>query len=126
MSHEGRNPVNWFELPAADITRAKKFYEHVLGIEIALQDFGGLQMGWFPSKDHAQGASGSLVQNDNYIPSHEGSMVYFSVDDIEKTLADIEKQGGKIINSKTSIGEFGFVGHFEDSEGNRVGLHSSK
>jgi predicted enzyme related to lactoylglutathione lyase len=53
-------------------------------------------------------------------------MVYFSVDDIEATLAKAEKHGGKIIRSKTGIGEFGFVGHFEDSEGNRVALHSRK
>ncbi|MGD8593051.1 MAG: hypothetical protein PVF82_09490 [Gammaproteobacteria bacterium] len=47
----------------------------------------------------------------------------FSVPDIEATLKRVTANGGKIINVKTSIGEYGFVGHFEDSEGNRVALH---
>jgi predicted enzyme related to lactoylglutathione lyase len=28
------------------------------------------------------------------------------------------------LRAKTSIGQHGFVGHFEDCEGNRVALHS--
>ena len=32
--------------------------------------------------------------------------------------------GGKTLLPKISIGEHGFVAHFEDSEGNRVALHS--
>jgi predicted enzyme related to lactoylglutathione lyase len=32
------NPVNWFEIPANDLERAKVFYEHVLDIELALND----------------------------------------------------------------------------------------
>jgi predicted enzyme related to lactoylglutathione lyase len=32
-----------------------------------------------------------------------------------------------VLNPKTSIGEYGFVGHFEDSEaGNRVAVHSRR
>jgi predicted enzyme related to lactoylglutathione lyase len=36
------------------------------------------------------------------------------------------KGGGKIIIPKMAIGEYGFIGHFEDTEGNRIGLHSMK
>ena len=28
------NSINWFEIPAADINRAKKFYETVLNISV--------------------------------------------------------------------------------------------
>ena len=52
-------------------------------------------------------------------------MIYFSVEDIEGVLKRAGQTGGKVITEKMSIGEFGFVGHFEDSEGNRVGLHSA-
>jgi hypothetical protein len=51
-------------------------------------------------------------------------VVYFTVDDIEGTLAKVQAQGGKTLVPKMSIGEFGFIGQFEDSEGNRLGLHS--
>ena len=81
-------------------------------------------MAWFPMHADAPGATGSLVQHESYIPSHEGSMVYFLVTDIEKTLEIAGDSGGKILNPKNSIGEFGFVAHLEDTEGNRIALHS--
>ena len=118
------NPVNWFEIPANDLNRAKSFYENVFDMEVNIQEFGGLKMGWFPFDEGGNGATGSLIENEGYVPSHDGSMVYFSVKDIEGTLDKVKDNNGKIVTEKMSIGEYGFVGHFEDSEGNRIGLHS--
>jgi predicted enzyme related to lactoylglutathione lyase len=118
------NPVNWFEIPASDLDRAQRFYELVLEIQMARNEMGALRMAWFPMTRDGDGATGSLVQNEHYQPSHAGSMVYFSVDDIEATLERVEANGGRTLNPRTAIGEFGFTAHFEDSEGNRVALHS--
>ncbi len=118
------NPVNWFEIPAADIDRAKTFYEALLGQELRRQDVGGFPMVWFPFVPDAGGATGALIQQESYVPSYDGSMVYLSVDDVATALDRARAAGGKVITEKMSIGEYGFVGHFEDSEGNRVGLHS--
>ncbi len=120
------NPVNWFEIPAADLDRAQRFYETVLGIEMQRQDMGDLKMAWFPMVQDGDGATGTLVQNENYTPSYEGALVYFSVASIEDVVARIEPAGGKVLNPKSDIGEFGFVAHFEDSEGNRVALHADR
>ena len=120
------NPVNWFEIPVTDLDRSKKFYEYVFGVELTLNDMGNLKMAWFPWAEGGEGAAGSLIKAESYVPSYSGTMVYFSVEDIESTLKRAEEKGGKIITSKMSIGEFGFVAHFEDSEGNRLGLHSQK
>lgn len=118
------NPVNWFEIPVNDMDRAKKFYEAVFDIEIGINEFApGLTMGWFPFDHEAPGATGSLVKNEAYKPSHEGSLVYFSVKEIEDVQPKIEQAGGKILNPKYPIGEHGFCAVFEDSEGNRVALH---
>ncbi|MCB0668718.1 MAG: VOC family protein [Saprospiraceae bacterium] len=121
-----KNPINWFEIPVKNLERAASFYEKILGCKLSIQDFGGLKMAWFPMVQDGPGATGSLVQQESYIPSYEGSMVYFSVEDINKTLAQVEEHGGKVLNPKNSIGEFGFVAHFEDTEGNRVALHSDQ
>ena len=118
------NPVNWFEIPAKDLDRAKAFYEYVFGFELSINDFGGLKMAWFPMHQDAPGATGTLVKADTYTPSHAGSLVYFAVDDIEGTLKKVSEKGGKMLNPKQSIGEYGFVAHFEDCEGNRIALHS--
>lgn len=120
------NPVNWFEIPVTDMTKAKKFYEDVFGLQISLNQMGPLEMGFIPMDDKAYGAAGSLVKGDGYVPSHIGVRVYFSVPDIEAVLERIKKNGGKVLLPKTSIGEYGFVANFEDSEGNKVSLHSMK
>jgi predicted enzyme related to lactoylglutathione lyase len=122
---DAMKPVNWFEIPAKDLKRAKAFYEHVLGVELSLNEMGPLKMAWFPMHQNAPGSTGSLVQADAYEPSHKGSMVYFSVASIEDALKKIESKGGKVLRPKMSIGEYGFVAHFEDCEGNRVALHAT-
>ena len=120
------NPVNWFEIPVSDLQRAKNFYETVLGYELLLREMGPLKMAWFPMEEGAEYATGSLVQAESYVPSRHGSLVYFGVKDISKALELVTQNGGKIINEKSPIGEFGFVAHFEDCEGNRIALHSDK
>lgn len=120
------NPVNWFEIPTTDITRAKSFYETVLGVDLALNEMGPMKMAWFPMNPESFGSTGTLVQAEGYTPSHDGSLVYFRVDDIEGTLEKVANNGGKVLRPKMSIGEYGFVGHFQDSEGNRVALHADQ
>lgn len=118
------NPVNWFEIPVKNMNRAKTFYQRIFDVELSLNEMGSAEMAWFPMTVNVPGASGSLIKAETNVPSHQGSMVYFTVDDIEQVLQKVTEQGGKIINPKMSIGEYGFVAHFEDCEGNRVALHS--
>ena len=120
------NPVNWFEIPVSNLDRAKAFYEAVLGVELAPSEMGPLKMAWFPMTMGATGAAGTLAQGEGYTPSKSGSLVYFHVDSIEDALGKIQKQGGKVLTPKMSIGEWGHVAHFEDSEGNRVALHANQ
>ena len=120
------NPVNWFEIPTENLERAVAFYEAALGFTFQLQDMGPLKMAWFPAEADGAGATGSLVQADHYVPSQKGTMVYLHVEEVGSALVHVEECGGKIFNPKSSIGEFGFVGHFIDSEGNLVGLHSDR
>jgi hypothetical protein len=120
----GMNPVTWFEIPVADMERAVKFYESVLGVKLSLNTMGPIEMAWFPMGESLPGSTGSLVKGESYTPSHAGTMVYFGVDDIEGTLRKAAAGGGKVLAPKMSIGEYGFVAHFQDSEGNRLALHS--
>jgi len=121
------NPVNGFEIPVTDMSRAQKFYETLLNTELSIQDMYGTEMGFFPfdPEGSGPGASGALVKAETYVPSHEGTMVYFFVPEINHVLGKVEGAGGKIINEKFSIEENGFVGHFEDAEGNHVALHKA-
>ena len=118
------NPVNWFEIPVNDMERAKKFYESVFDVELSMLSMGSMQMFQFPMVDDTYGSAGTLVQMEGYKPSHDGTLVYFSVADIDGTLRKVIANGGKTLLPKMSIAEYGFVAHFEDSEGNKVALHS--
>lgn len=118
------NPVNWFEIPATNLDRARKFYEQVLGLTLHPMEMGPASMAMFPMMPEAAGAGGALIKTEGYIPSHEGTVVYLSVPDIEATLGLIGQHGGKTLVPKMSIGEFGFIAQFEDCEGNRVALHA--
>ncbi len=118
------NPVNWFEIPVKNIERARIFYEKVLGLDLTPEEMGPYVMSFFPWNEGAPGAAGMLIKGDTYEPSHAGTIVYFSVDDIDETLRKVSANGGRTLLPKKSIGEYGFIAHFEDTEGNRLALHS--
>ena len=42
------NSLNWFEIPATDIKRAKKFYEAVFNVTMEELDMEGTKMAMFP------------------------------------------------------------------------------
>ena len=120
-----QNMVAWFEIPVNDMDRAKAFYEAVFNVEISLQEIGGVMMAFFPSVTGASGAMGSLMKYESYIPSQEGTLIYFNSDDVQIELDKIEAAGGKILQGKVQISpEIGYMGLFQDTEGNRIALYS--
>jgi len=120
------NIANWFEIPVKDLERATRFYEKVFDVKLTPEEMGGMKMAMFPFEMDGRGAAGSLMKAESYEPSHAGSVVYFSVDDIGETLRRITANGGKLLMPKTSIGQYGVIAQYEDTEGNRLALHSMK
>ncbi len=120
------NPVSWFEIPAIDLDRAKKFYESVFGFEMTPETNAGYEMLSFPMNMPGPGASGALMKGFGYKPSLEGSTIYLNTDKIDEHIRKIEEAGGKIYVPKKDIGPYGFISIFADSEGNRVGLYQKK
>ena len=120
------NNLNWFEVPAADIARAKSFYEKIFEIEMPEQEMMGMKMAFFPWEMGSGKAAGSLVQGEMHKPSMDGSILYLNANpDLNGVLGRIEGAGGKVIMPKTKItDEIGYMAFFVDSEGNRMALHS--
>jgi predicted enzyme related to lactoylglutathione lyase len=52
----------------------------------------------------------------------KSTVVTIMVSDIDKSLAKVEKLGGKTVQKKQPVGDMGFTAYFKDSEGNVVGL----
>ena len=120
------NPVNWFEIPVLDLDRAIAFYASVFGYAFAPETMGPYSLAFFPTAQGASGATGALIKGGTYKPSHTGTIVYFSVDDIDDILIKVNAGGGKTVFPKKSIGQYGFIAQFDDTEGNRLALHSMK
>lgn len=119
------NPVQWFEIAATQIERAKVFYKEVFGLQFEYIEMPDTKMYMFGMPGHV-GTPGCLVQSSSSKPSTEGTIVYFTCEDVNQEVARVEKAGGQIIVPKTDIGEFGFFAQAIDTEGNRIGLHSNK
>ena len=51
-------------------------------------------------------------------------MVYFSCADCAIEAGRVAQAGGTVKQAKMSIGEYGFIAHALDTEGNLFGLHS--
>ncbi|MCA6441237.1 MAG: VOC family protein [Chitinophagaceae bacterium] len=118
--------INWFEIPASDFERAKKFYETVLAISMQLPS-QEMNYAMFPADMQSGEIGGGLVEEKGYEPSEKGSLVYLNGgEDLDVPLARVEAAGGKILTLKTSLGPNGFMATFLDTEGNRVAFHSMK
>jgi len=119
--------IAWFEIPVADMERAKKFYETIFDITVKVNNLGGFIMGLLPDKPRMGQANGALVQHEHYRPSlTDGVLVYFGCEDVALVLEKVEQAGGSILQPKTDIGAgHGFMGMLQDSEGNRIALHSN-
>ncbi len=119
-------PVTWFEIACKDLDRAKGFYSKVFKSEFQFIDMGPDKMEMFKGTPEGGGAGGALVLSKENTPSTDGCIIYFSCEDCGVEAGRVEEAGGKLLMPKTSIGEFGWIAQFIDTEGNRVGMHSSK
>jgi len=120
------NALNWFEIPATDISRAKRFYESVFEIKMEEMEMPGMKYAMFPFDPTAEKIAGGLAQSPMHIPGSTGSIIYLNANpDLQNALDRIEKAGGKVTMPKTSIGQNGFMALFIDTEGNIMALHSN-
>jgi predicted enzyme related to lactoylglutathione lyase len=122
--------ITWFQIPATDMARAKKFYETICGFALEPLDGGpGMEMWSFPADWQKGEVSGALVAGQGALPSATGTAVFLDANpDLQAVLDRVEGAGGKILMPKTKIetegaGSFAMIA---DTEGNTVGLHSQK
>ena len=120
------NAINWFEISVSDISRAKKFYETIFGIQMEQQSMMGMEMAIFPYEPTSGKASGCLCQSPMHKASGDGVKLYLNGNpDLSTALSKVEAAGGKIAMPKTKISDdIGFMAFIVDTEGNAVALHS--
>ncbi len=126
-----KNPVVWFEIYVDDIKRAQTFYEKILNIEMSdlpMPDTLEQEMSMisFPMEMDGPGAAGALVKMDSIKAGGNSTIIYFASEDCAIEEARIEIAGGKVLQSKQALGQFGFMVLALDTEGNTIGIHSEE
>ena len=117
--------INWFEIPAADFDRAVRFYSEIYDFDMPVRDMGHVKMAFF-SHQQGNGIGGGVVSGEGYVPAKDGSKVYLNGGtDLRTVLDRVTQAGGTVVMGKTQISaEIGYFAIFDDSEGNRIYLHS--
>jgi len=123
--------IAYFEIPADNVDRAKKFYHSLLGWKIEPtktpmdpSKAAAMQYHDIITGEPQQGAMGGTLNMGGLYKRQmtEPIINYVMVDDIDKVLAKVEKLGGKIAVPKMEIKSVGFTAIIQDSEGNAIGI----
>jgi uncharacterized protein len=109
--------ICYLEIPAKTAQASADFYSSIFGWDVRKRGDGELAF------DDAGGVSGTWVKESDRTPD-EGTRTYIMVDDIAKTLKQIEKEGGRELQGRTAIGSgMGAFAIFADPVGNEFGLY---
>jgi predicted enzyme related to lactoylglutathione lyase len=128
------NTIVWADIPVTDLDRAMKFYGTVLQRKFQkVEGMDGIALEAPPDPAPDPSAmegpfpvSFDLALTENVKPGIDGSTVYLnSYGDPEGMLRRVVEAGGEILMPVADMGPMvGFIGHFKDSEGNRIGVHA--
>ena len=113
--------IVWFEIPADNIERARKFYADLFGWKI--EKFPGVADYWHIDTGGAEDSpDGALMAR-----SQAGQPItnYVSVESVIDATAKVEKLGGKICAPKTAVPQMGYFSICQDTEGNTFALWES-
>lgn len=113
--------IVWFEIPADQPDRAKKFYTTLFGWKIKafpdMTDYWHIDTGG--GDDTPDG--GLMVRKHPAQPITN----YVAVSSVDKAAVKVEKLGGTICKSKTAVPKMGYFVICEDTEGNMFALWES-
>ena len=127
-------PVVHFEMPGEDMHRMSKFYTNVFGWKTNMlgEEMGGYVLTTTAETDEKTGfpkepgrINGGFYKKTTDKLSHYPSVV-IGVEDIKKSMKEIEEAGGKISGEPMKIPGYGTYVSFIDTEGNNVGILQPK
>jgi uncharacterized protein len=126
--------IVYFEIPADDVDRAKRFYNSLLGWKIEPTKVPVPEMTSMKYQDIITGEpkevtpmGGTLSMGGMYKRQMNEPIVnYVMVDDIDEKIAMVEKLGGKIAVPKRELESVGQFVIIQDTEGNVIALFKPK
>lgn len=123
--------IAYFEIPADDIERAKKFYMEVFGWDIRGMPLEGVPPGYqvvmtgkpvnVKSQDYEMSQLNGGGMTKRLFPGQPITS-YVQVDDIDAMLEKVKLGGGRQHGDKIKIPNIGTIAFINDTEGNVLGL----
>jgi predicted enzyme related to lactoylglutathione lyase len=120
--------IAYFEIPAENVDRAKKFYHDLLGWKIEPSkaitgDPAKMKAMQYQDVITGDAKEGTLSMGGMYKRQMTEQIInYVMVDDLDKLIAKLAKLGGKIVVPKMEIKGVGWTVIIQDTEGNTLGL----
>ena len=117
-----------FEIPADNMERAQKFYKDTFQWTInSMPEMGYALVGGTPANSDGMLAESGSINGGMLLREEpvKHPVITISVESIDETEKQIQKNGGKLIRKKMPVGDMGFASYFQDTEGNVVGLWES-
>ncbi len=113
----GANIV-WFEIPADNPERARKFYKSLFGWNI--NEFPGMKDYWHIETGGPDASpDGGMLRRKH--PAHTITN-YILVPSVTRFMAKVEKLGGKVCMPKTAVPQMGYFAICEDTEKNTFAI----
>ena len=111
--------ITHFEIPADNPERAIKFYEKVFGWKIEKWD-GPIEY-WMimTGPEDEPGIDGGLARREDPDTRVENMI---DVKDLDRSIKEVEANGGTIIRPKMAVPTVGWLAYFMDTEGNIFGM----
>jgi predicted enzyme related to lactoylglutathione lyase len=109
-------PPAWIDITAKNAEASRTFYAQLFGWRLALVE----ALGYALIEPGPRTLPGGIGQADDTHPT--GITTYFSVDDVEATIARAAQLGSKIATPPWEVPGLGKMAIMLDPDGNRVGL----
>ena len=88
--------LNWFEIHAANLQRAKRFYETILQISMEEVKMGDIPEVLFSFDRTQGGVGGSILESNTPPPGAGGTVIYLNVEgDLDGVLGRIAGAGAR-------------------------------
>ena len=112
----GNGKICYVEIPSTDVKASSEFYKTVFGWNMRTRGDGATAF-----DDGVGEVSGAFVKGRK--PGKEiGTLLYIMVDDMNETIAQVEKHGGKIVQPVGADAPE-ITARFSDLDGNVFGLY---
>ena len=120
---QATHEISHFEIPARDPEKLRDFYANVFGWKfrnVAAQNMQYWSIA--TGTKHSPGVTGGLYKKGSRTQT---PVNYINTPDLNESMAEVERQGGKITVGKKEVKGHGFTAIGKDPEGNPIGLFES-